>query len=53
MAREIVKLGMYIGMGGVVTFKNARVTPTANASMLVATANGNILLKENLLMIKN
>ena len=24
MAREIVKLGMYIGMGGVVTFKNAR-----------------------------
>lgn len=24
MAREIVKLGMYIGMGGVATFKNAR-----------------------------
>ncbi len=24
MAREIVKLGMYIGMGGAVTFKNAR-----------------------------
>ena len=24
MAREIVKLGMYIGVGGVVTFKNAR-----------------------------
>ena len=24
MAKEIVKLGMYIGMGGVVTFKNAR-----------------------------
>ena len=24
MAREAVKLGMYIGMGGVVTFKNAR-----------------------------
>ena len=24
MAREIVKLGMYIGIGGVVTFKNAR-----------------------------
>ncbi|NLL63871.1 MAG: TatD family hydrolase [Ruminococcaceae bacterium] len=24
MAREVVKLGMYIGMGGVVTFKNAR-----------------------------
>lgn len=24
MAREIVKLGMYIGMGGVVTFKNSR-----------------------------
>ena len=26
MAREVVKLGMYIGMGGVVTFKNARKT---------------------------
>ena len=24
MAREIVRIGMYIGMGGVVTFKNAR-----------------------------
>ena len=24
MAREVIKLGMYIGMGGVVTFKNAR-----------------------------
>lgn len=24
MAREVVKLGMYIGIGGVVTFKNAR-----------------------------
>ncbi|MEG1426751.1 MAG: TatD family hydrolase, partial [Oscillospiraceae bacterium] len=24
MAREIIKLGMYIGLGGVVTFKNAR-----------------------------
>ena len=24
MAKEIIKLGMYIGMGGVVTFKNAR-----------------------------
>lgn len=24
MAREIVKLGMYVGIGGVVTFKNAR-----------------------------
>ncbi len=24
MAKEVVKLGMYIGMGGVVTFKNAR-----------------------------
>lgn len=24
MARDIVKLGMYIGMGGVITFKNAR-----------------------------
>ncbi len=24
MAREVVKLGMFIGMGGVVTFKNAR-----------------------------
>ena len=26
MAEEIVKLGMYIGIGGVVTFKNARKT---------------------------
>ena len=26
MEREIVKLGMYIGLGGVVTFKNARVS---------------------------
>ncbi len=26
MAKEIVKLGMYIGLGGVVTFKNARKT---------------------------
>lgn len=26
MAREIIKLGMYIGIGGVVTFKNARKT---------------------------
>lgn len=26
MAKEIVKLGMYIGIGGVVTFKNARKT---------------------------
>ena len=26
MAREIVKLGMYIGIGGVVTFRNARKT---------------------------
>lgn len=25
MAREVVKLGMYIGLGGAVTFKNARV----------------------------
>lgn len=25
MAREIIKLGMYVGIGGVVTFKNARV----------------------------
>ena len=24
MAKEIVKLGMYIGLGGAVTFKNAR-----------------------------
>ena len=24
MAKEIIKLGMYIGIGGVVTFKNAR-----------------------------
>lgn len=27
MAREILKLGMYIGVGGVVTFKNARKLP--------------------------
>ena len=27
MAKEIVKIGMYIGVGGAVTFKNARVLP--------------------------
>lgn len=27
MAREIIKLGMYIGVGGVVTFKNAKKMP--------------------------
>ena len=27
MAREIVKLGMYLGVGGALTFKNARVLP--------------------------
>lgn len=27
MAKEIVKLGMYIGVGGALTFKNARVMP--------------------------
>ena len=27
MAKEIVKLGMYIGVGGALTFKNARVLP--------------------------
>ncbi len=27
MAREIIKLGMYIGIGGVITFKNARKLP--------------------------
>ena len=27
MAKEIIKLGMYIGVGGVVTFKNARQLP--------------------------
>ena len=26
MAKEVVKLGMYIGIGGVITFKNARKT---------------------------
>jgi TatD DNase family protein len=29
MAKEILKIGMYIGMGGVVTFKNARKTVEA------------------------
>ncbi len=27
MAKEIVKLGMYLGIGGALTFKNARVLP--------------------------
>ncbi len=31
MAREVVKLGMYIGLGGAVTFKNAK-TPVAVAA---------------------
>lgn len=33
MAREILKLGMYIGLGGAVTFKNAK-TPVAVAKMV-------------------
>lgn len=33
MAREIVKLGMYIGIGGVITFKNARKTVEVAASI--------------------
>lgn len=33
MSREIIKLGMYIGMGGVVTFKNARKTVEVIADM--------------------
>jgi len=28
MAREIIKLGMYLGVGGVLTFKNARALPS-------------------------
>ena len=27
MAQEIIKLGMYIGVGGVITFKNAKKLP--------------------------
>lgn len=33
MAREVLKLGMYVGLGGAVTFKNARV-PVAVAAMV-------------------
>lgn len=33
MAKEVLKLGMYIGMGGVVTFKNARKTVEVIESM--------------------
>lgn len=33
MAREIIKLGMYIGLGGAVTFKNAK-TPIAVATAI-------------------
>lgn len=33
MAKEILKLGMYIGIGGVVTFKNARKTVEVAAMM--------------------
>ena len=31
MAREIIKLGLYIGVGGVLTFKNARALPSVVA----------------------
>ena len=31
MAREIIKLGLYIGVGGVLTFKNARALPNVVA----------------------
>ena len=27
MAKELIKIGMYIGIGGVITFKNARKLP--------------------------
>lgn len=33
MAREVLKLGMYIGLGGVVTFKNARHAPEVAADI--------------------
>lgn len=33
MAKEIIKLGMYLGIGGVVTFKNARKTVEAVKNM--------------------
>ena len=33
MAREIIKLGMYIGIGGVVTFKNAKKLPDVVISL--------------------
>ena len=33
MARELIKLGMYIGIGGVVTFKNARKLPDVVAEL--------------------
>lgn len=33
MANEIIKLGMYIGVGGVVTFKNAKKLPDVIASI--------------------
>ncbi len=33
MAREIIKLGLYIGVGGVITFKNARKLPEVVAEI--------------------
>lgn len=33
MARELIKLGMYIGIGGVVTFKNAKKLPDVVAEL--------------------
>ncbi len=42
MAREIIKLGMYIGVGGVITFKNAKKLPDVvceipNEQLLIET----------------
>ena len=33
MAKEVIRLGMYIGLGGAVTFKNARVPVEVAASI--------------------
>ena len=33
MAKEVIKLGMYVGLGGAVTFKNAK-TPVAVAASI-------------------